>query len=111
MSFRRRSREEATQPTKTAPKTQAKKVGAHTYVPMGGILEKKDGGFYLALPKDSELEFTLNGEPIKYFNVEDPTAKFERFVQSGAMTEEEAQARIDKIPEYVIFEMTAVIEN
>lgn len=111
MTFRRRSREEAAQPTKTAPKTQAKRVGNNTFIPIGGILEKKDGGFYLALPKDSELEFTLNGEPVKYFNVEDPTAKFERFVQSGVMTEQEAQERIDKIPDYVIFEMTAVIEN
>lgn len=107
MSFRRRTKEEATKPSSSKQQSSG---GSRKYVKLGAILEKKDGGFYLAFPKDEEIEISVNGEVAKYINIEDPTAKFERFVESGKMTEEEAQESVDKIPEFVIFEVTAVIE-
>lgn len=108
MGFRRRSTGETTpavEPKKTATK------GKSNFNKMGAILEKKDGGVYLKLDADFDItRLTLDGKPVKSFQIEDPTAKFDRMVASGKMTEADADEKAAKVPSYVLFEVQVVVE-
>jgi hypothetical protein len=106
MGFRRRS---TTETTATAPATVAKKSPTRTnskYQKVGAILEKKDGGVYLKFDTEFQLEgLTFNGLPVKAIEIEDPTAKFDRMVASGKMTEADADEKAAKVPSFVLFEV------
>lgn len=108
MGFRRRSTGETTpavEPKKTATK------GKSNYNKMGAILEKKDGGVYLKLDAEFDItRLTLDGKPVKSFQIEDPTAKFDRMVASGKMSEADADEKAAKVPSYVLFEVQVVVE-
>lgn len=108
MGFRRRSTGETTpavEPKKTATK------GKSNYNKMGAILEKKDGGVYLKLDETFDIAgLTYNGKPVKSLQIEDPTAKFDRMVASGKMTEADADEKAAKVPSYVLFEVQVVVE-
>lgn len=104
--FRRRS---APETTTTAPATVAKKTatkGNSKYQKVGAILEKKDGGVYLKFDTEFPLEgLTFNGQPVKSIDIEDPTAKFDRMVASGKISEAEADEKAAKVPSFVLFEV------
>lgn len=93
----------------TTPKAKSK-GGNSNFIKLGAILEKKDGGVYLKFDTNSTAEITVNGKPLKSFQLEDPTAKFDRMVNAGKMTEDEADEAANKIPTYVLYEVTAVVE-
>lgn len=96
---------------KSTPSKPANKGGNGNFIKLGAILEKKDGGVYLKFDtQNGAPEITVNGRVIKNFQIEDPTAKFERMVNSGKMSEEDAEKSVAKIPDYVLYEVTAVAE-
>ena len=108
MGFRRRSTGETTPAVE--PKKAATK-GKSNYNKMGAILEKKDGGVYLKLDADFDIgRLSLDGKPVKSFQIEDPTAKYDRMVASGKMTEADADEKAAKVPSYVLFEVQVVVE-
>jgi hypothetical protein len=107
MGFRRRS---ATETTATAtPATVAKKSPTRTnskYQKVGAILEKKDGGVYLKFDTEFQLDgLTFNGLPVKAIEIEDPTAKYDRMVAAGKMSEADADEKAAKVPSFVLFEV------
>lgn len=117
MSFRKRTAPAVEkprvekEPAKPANKPQAK--GKSTFVKLGAIIEKKDGGAYIKLDGGKEgilPEIEVDGKRVTGFQLEDPTAKFERMVNAGKMSEEEAEEKASKIPSYVLFEITAITE-
>ena len=107
MGFRRRSTGETTPVPETKQKTLGKGVNVNSkYNKMGAILEKKDGGVYLKLDENFDVAgLTYNGKPVRTLQIEDPTAKFDRMVASGKLTEAEADEKASKIPSYVLFEV------
>lgn len=112
MGFRRRSAPD-TVVEETSTKTLAKAVvkGKKRFIKAGAILEKKDGGVYLKFDEKFDVTgLSLNGSPVTGFQIEDPTAKFDRMVASGKMTEVEADESAAKVPSYVLFEVTVVTE-
>lgn len=106
MGFRRRSTGETT-PAVEPKKTATKGVNVNSkYNKMGSILEKKDGGVYLKLDENFDVAgLTYNGKPVKTLQIEDPTAKYDRMVKSGKLTEAEADEKASKVPAYVLFEV------
>lgn len=80
------------------------------YVTLGSVMVGKDGNSYIAVSKD--VQITINGKPFtgKYINLNSPADKFKRMADKGAITSEEAAAKIAKIPEYVKKEVVAVLE-
>jgi energy-coupling factor transporter ATP-binding protein EcfA2 len=119
MSFRKRTAQAVEQPkvekdptpTKNAVKPQAK--GKSTFLKLGAIIEKKDGGAYIKLDGGKEgilPEIEIDGKRVTGFQLEDPTVKFERMVNAGKMSEEEAEEKASKVPSYVLFEITAITE-
>lgn len=106
MGFRRRSTGETT-PAVETKKAASKGVNINSkYNKMGAILEKKDGGVYLKLDENFDVAgLTYNGKPVRTLQIEDPTAKYDRMVASGKLTEAEADEKASKIPSYVLFEV------
>lgn len=72
------------------------------------VLEVKEGekGDYIQFTKNPNVEILVNGVNVngKSVYLNDPAEKFDRFVESGNMTEEEAEEAVAKIPSYVIEE-------
>jgi len=86
-------------------------MSKNNYVHLGAIVAGKDGGYYIKLQDD--LKLNINGQAFnkKYINVEVPTAKLDRFLEKGFIDETEYEARAEKIPSYIKFELTAVLEG
>lgn len=115
MGFRRRSTGEtvvAEVAEKKSLPTKGKGGGGTKYNKMGAILEKKDGkGVWLKIGEDFDISgLSYNGKPVQQLQIEDPTAKFDRMVESGKLTEKEADEKASKVPSYVLFEVTLVTE-
>lgn len=115
MGFRRRSTgETVVAKTETSSKVDTKKPskgGSSKFNKMGAILEKKDGGVWLKIGDDFDISgLSYNGKPVKSLQVEDPTSKYDRMVESGKLTEKEADEKASKVPSYVLFEVTLVTE-
>lgn len=55
------------------------------------------------LDQDGEVtgRYNLNGA---MFNIEDPVARFDYYVENGIMTEDEADEAINKIPDFILEE-------
>jgi hypothetical protein len=107
MTFKRRG---AVEVAETKSTTSASKGGGkNKYHKLGAILEKKDGGVYLKFDTEFNLEgLTLNGAPVTSIQIEDPTAKFDRMVASGKISEAEADEKAAKVPSFVLFEVQVV---
>jgi len=112
--FRRRSAGEATTEApaaKTATKPAFKNSKTSPFKKVGAILEKKDGGVYLKFDTEFDVKgLTLNGVPVKSIQIEDPTAKFDRMVASGKMSEADADEAAAKVPSFVLFEVQIITE-
>ncbi|MDW8345664.1 MAG: hypothetical protein RML94_01810 [Bacteroidia bacterium] len=70
---------------------------------IGSILRSKNGtGFYIKMDKSVSLE---KGEVLTVIN---PRDTVERMIQSGRWTEKEGQKRLEKIPDFVRYEIFLV---
>jgi flagellar basal body rod protein FlgF len=71
------------------------KSNKEAYPKLGQILRSKDGGLYIQL--NDRVTVTVNGVDVtgRTASLEKPSAKFERMLASGVMSEEEAQEKID----------------
>lgn len=108
MAFKRRGAAEVVE-TKSTPAATKGGGGKNKYHKLGAILEKKDGGVYLKFDTEFNIEgLTLNGVPVTSLQIEDPTAKFDRMVAAGKLTEEEADEKAAKVPSFVLFEVQVV---
>lgn len=81
------------------------------FIKLGAIVEKKDGSVYLKLDEESGAEITVNGRSLKSFQIEDPTVKFDRMVEAGKLTPEEADEKANNVPAYILFEVTALVND
>jgi hypothetical protein len=82
------------------------------FVKLGSFNEKRDGeGYYIKL--NDNVQLTINGQTFdgKYFNVEKPDKKYAVMLDRGIISEEEAEKKIESIPSFVRFELTAVLNN
>lgn len=73
------------------------------------IKEDDDGNEYLQFTKNSDyVSIEVNGVSVngKTIYLNDPAEKFDRMVDSGHMTEEEADEKVNSIPSYIIEEAT-----
>lgn len=89
--------------------TQKNKV---QFINLGSLNEKRDGaGYYIKL--NDQVKLTINGQNFdgKYFNVEKPDKKYAVMLDKGMITEDEAEKKIENIPSFVRFELTAVLNN
>lgn len=84
---------------------------SNKYVKLGALMKNKQGGFYIAL--DKEINLNVNGRKFtgKYISCDKPQAKFERMLAKGTITEEEYSEKVEKIPEYVRQELTVVFDD
>lgn len=113
MSFRKRTAQAETAPAKKEPVQQDPPKKKSNFIKLGAILEKKDGGVYLKFDGGKEGVFpqiTVDGKKVSSIQIEDPTAKYERMVNAGKMSEAEAEEAAGKVPSFVLFEVTAVTE-
>ncbi len=104
--------EKETRPQGSVGKSTVQKTsgGKSNFIKLGAIVEKKDGSVYLKFDANSTAEITVNGKPLKNFQIEDPTLKYDRMVASGSMTEAQADDAAAKVPAYVLYEVTAQVE-
>lgn len=72
------------------------------------VLEIKEGekGDYIQFTKNPNITIEINGVNVngKSVYLNDPKAKFDKFVELGHMTEEEADTAKSKVPSYVLDE-------
>lgn len=70
---------------------------------VGQVLKSKKGSFYIKVEKDLTL---AAGSSLQ---LQDPRAGFKRMAETGKISEEEAEAKAAKLPEFLkydIFEVT-----
>lgn len=87
------------------------------YVQLGAMMQRKDPDangekqYYIKL--DDKISLNINGKPFKgqYLNIEKPQAKQKRFLDMGLIDENTFEERLEKIPEFVKFELTAVFDD
>lgn len=79
---------------------------------VGSILQNKDPdmGLYFKLDKDVELYVNGQKSPAN-IDMRKPQDKYEFWATKGIISEEEAQQKIDNIPEYVRYEFVARLTN
>ena len=79
------------------------------YVTILEVKKGDDGNEYVQFTKNSDyVDIKINGVSVngKTIYLNDPADKYDRMVDSGKLTEEEADEKIAKIPEYVLEEGT-----
>lgn len=92
-------------------RTSSRSSGGKTtgYVTIFEVKQGEDGKEYLQFTKNSDyVDIQVNGVSVngKTIYVNDPAEKFEIMVKNGQMTEEEAEEKVSKIPDYVLEEAT-----
>ena len=83
------------------------------YVTLFEIKKGDDGSEYIQFVKNSDyVDIRVNGVPIngKYLYINDPAEKFDKMVESGKMTDDEADEKVAKIPEYILEEGTIKLD-
>jgi hypothetical protein len=79
------------------------------YVTLFEVKKNDDGEEYFQFVKNPDyVDIRVNGVSIngKCFYINDPSEKFEIMLENGDITEDEADAKIAKIPDYVLEEGT-----
>ena len=79
------------------------------YVTLFEVKKDDDGNEYFQFTKNSDyVNIEVNGVNVngKTIYVNDPAEKFDKMVESGHLTDEEADEKIAKIPEYILEEGT-----
>jgi len=86
-----------------------------TFVNLGAMIRSKEADeygqdkYYIKL--DDKVEIFVNGKKVdKYFNVERPETKFQRMYAKEVITVDEMEEKINKIPEYVAFELNVALD-
>jgi hypothetical protein len=79
------------------------------YVTLFEVKKSDEGKEYLQFIKNSDyVNIEVNGVNVngKSIYLNDPAEKFEIMLENGQITEEEAEEKIAKIPEYILEEAT-----
>lgn len=79
------------------------------YVTLFEVKKNDEGKEYLQFIKNSDyVNIEVNGVNVngKSIYLNDPAEKFEIMLENGQITEEEAEEKIAKIPEYILEEAT-----
>jgi len=89
--------------------------GAKTtgYVTVFEVKENDEGKEYLQFVKNSDyVNIQINGVNVngKSIYLNDPAEKFEIMLEKEIITEDEAEERIGKIPEYILEEATVKLD-
>ena len=87
------------------------------YARLGSLCQKRDKtGYYIKVDNNSTVTITTKqGDNVtsitldggNYINVDKPEDKIKFFLEKGFITEEVAEERLEKIPEFVKFELSA----
>lgn len=83
------------------------------YVTIFEVKENDEGKEYLQFVKNSDyVNIEINGVNVngKSIYLNDPAEKFEIMLEKEMITEEEADERIAKIPEYILEEATVKLD-
>lgn len=90
----------------TKVKTKSRKVGS--------LLDGKDGGFYIKFAEP--VEFIIKDAKGKekrvksqFLNVDKPADIINRLVQFGALTADQAEERLNKLPSFVRYELSVSV--
>jgi hypothetical protein len=85
-------------------------MSKNKYIKIGAIKENKNGGFYLKLDESIKLE--INGELVEgTLSLDTPQQKLAFFLEKGIIDEAKYEERISKVPEFVKYEVTAVVKK
>lgn len=101
-----RERRTSSRSSNTSSNSSAKTTG---YVTLFEIKKNDQGEEYIQFVKKSEyVNIEVNGVNVngKAIYINDPAEKFEIMLENGIITEEEADEKIGKIPEYILEEGT-----
>jgi hypothetical protein len=76
------------------------------YIKLGAIMKGKEGGLYIKLDDNIDT-LNVNGELVKgkFINLEKPEAKYKRMLEAGVMEEAEYEEKVNKIPDFVKYEV------
>lgn len=83
------------------------------YVTLFEIKKSDDGNEYIQFVKNADyVNIEVNGVNVngKVIYVNDPAEKFDIMVENGTITDDEADERIAKIPEYILEEGTIKLD-
>lgn len=96
-------------------KAASKYAALGSFVLSSKTSESGEKQYYIKLGKDVQL--TINGKKVKgeYLNVDKPTAKFDRMLAKGTISQEEYNEKVANFGEdgklaFVKFEITASLE-
>lgn len=87
--------------------TKSKPSGSKKWTKIGAILKSKNNnnGFYIKIDQDVSLK---KGD---YVTVKNPRETVEELLSKGVLTEEQAQERLQKIPDWVKYELIVSSES
>lgn len=83
------------------------------YVTLFEIKKSDDGSEYIQFVKNTDyVDIRVNGVQVngKYLYINDPAEKFDKMVEAGKLTDDEADEKVAKIPEYVLEEGTIKLD-
>lgn len=87
--------------------TKSNPSGSKKWTKIGAILKSKNNnnGFYIKIDQDVSLK---KGD---YVTVKNPRETVEELLSKGVLTEEQAQERLQKIPDWVKYELIVSSES
>lgn len=87
--------------------TKSKPSGSKKWTKIGAILKSKNNnnGFYIKIDQDVSLKKGT------YVTVKNPRETVEELLSKGVLTEEQAQERLQKIPDWVKYELIVSSES
>ena len=92
----------------------SKKKKKSNYVNLGAIMKSKDGGLYISLNEDVEIE--IDGREVaesngkRYINLAKPIEKYDRMLEGGHIDADTYNERIENIPEFVKYELSVKLD-
>jgi hypothetical protein len=81
------------------------------FIQLGAVMKGKDGGVYIKV--DDKIKLNVNGKIFegKYISLQKPELKFERMLDKGSITESEFEEKVNRIPDFVKYELVAVFDK